>query len=681
VPTLLTNLNSTYRAYLLGLVTALVMAGCGGSGVGGSNVGGGTNPTPAPVDPTTTVAKVILSTTLGAVKSDDSNQSDVTATLLDAGNAIVVGATAAFSSNTGVLIVADAKSDSAGKVIGKFSSGTADPTSRTATIEVSSNGAKSQVPIRINGSTISIALVGTALLPNDASKTTDLNITVKNASGSPVGGSPVTITAVPGDITFTPSTGNTDANGNFTTKAVVGLGKKAGTVVATVSAIGETRTQAFTITEVVSATPSALSVTAVNDVAIPANRIIPLSIGAPMKVSVAAAPPTTSVTFAASLGDWNGGTSSVVTVPVIAGVATATLVSPSSGVASVQVYDSAKPTLTEGFTAAVTAPSTAAAKITVQVAPNIVPKSGGGITGTAFVLATVTDLVGNPVGGAAVAFEIVQSTGGGESISPVVQLTSSVPGTDISLGQAKITFTSGSLPSAQGGVKIRATVVGTTVVTVPDASLTIGGTAGSITFGQATELAENSNKTAYILAMSVQVADSNGNAVAGAKVSLSAWPYAWSLMNTVTPFVFDANNNIIGGGNIIHCNPGSTFLNEDKDENLILDGGEDGYRQEVDPTSFALKSGIPSVGSKDGRITPVNSTAGTLPSVVTTDATGLATFDYIYTKPNSIYTVTRIRASAIVQGTETVSETKFRLAPLKADVNPDCKIPDSPYAF
>jgi hypothetical protein len=662
VPTLLTNLNSTLRVFLMGALTALVIAGCGGSGVGSSTADGG-NPTqpPSEIDPTTKVSKVVLSTTLGAVKSDDSNQAEVTATLLDSGNAIVVGALATFASSTGVLIVADAISNAEGKVIGKFSSGTADPATRTATIEVTSNTNKSQLPIRINGSTIELSLVGTASLPNDGVKSTDLVVTVKNAAGTPVADSPVSITNAPaGDMTFTPASGATDANGKFVSKAVVVAGKKAGTVTATVNAVGEVRTQAFTITEVAVATPGALVISAVNGAALPPARIVPLSIGSPMTVTVNAASPTTNVTFASSLGGWNSTAASVINVPVVGGVATATLTSATAGVASVQVYDSAKPTATENFTAAVTAPSTSATKIKVQVTPNIVPISGGGVTGTAFVIATVTDANDSPVGGAAVSFKIIKAPGGGESINPVVQLTSSVPSGDISLGQAKITFSSGSLPSAQGGVEIQATVVGTNISTVPNAVLTIGGTAGSITFGQATEIAENSNKTAYILPMSVQVADSNGNPVAGAKISLSAWPYAWSN----------------GAG----CVPAQTFLNEDANENLILDGGEDGVRALLNNITFAPAGNLAG-GSADGKITAVNSAAGTLPSVVTTDASGLATFDYTYTKPNSIWIVTRIRASALVQGTETVSETKFRLDPLKKDVEPDCLIPNSPYIF
>ena len=69
-------------------------------------------------------------------------------------------------------------------------------------------------------------------------------------------------------------------------------------------------------------------------------------------------------------------------------------------------------------------------------------------------------------------------------------------------------------------------------------------------------------------------------------------------------------------------------------------------------------------GTTDGYITPVNSAAGTVPATVTTDANGVAGFTLTYAKTSAIWTVVRIRASTIVQGTETVGEVSFRLTPL-----------------
>ena len=117
------------------------------------------------------------------------------------------------------------------------------------------------------------------------------------------------------------------------------------------------------------------------------------------------------------------------------------------------------------------------------------------------------------------------TTGGGESVSPVVAYTATISGGGLGLGQASATFTSGSLSSSSSGVQVRAKVTNTAVATntapsSADATIVIGGTAGSIAFGISTKLVEL-NTTTYSLPMSVLVADSNGNPQANQTVSLS----------------------------------------------------------------------------------------------------------------------------------------------------------------
>ena len=318
---------------------------------------------------------------------------------------------------------------------------------------------------------------------------------------------------------------------------------------------------------------------------------------------------------------------------------------------------------------AVSMTAVTAAAITLQASPSVVATSVGTTTGVSTLLATVTDAFGRPVGDAPIAFSIINPTGGGESVSPVVVFSASTNASGLGLGQARTTFTSGSLPSAQGGVQVRASVLGTGVVTEAagtnlgnDAAIIIGGTAGSIAFGQATVLQEADNATNYVLAMSVLVADVNGSpAPAGTPVSLSTWPIAWS---TGAACTVDFPDTATTG----------TFFNEDVNENLSLDSGEDGTRK-------YYATGVVAAGTIDGQATPPNSAAGLVPGRVTTDANGVATFNLTYGKASAIWNVTRLRARTVVQGTEAVSEIQFRLAPLQADVDPVCRLPDSPYRF
>jgi hypothetical protein len=412
----------------------------------------------------------------------------------------------------------------------------------------------------------------------------------------------------------------------------------------------------------------------VNGGAVPATNIAAMKLNGTMTIRVNA-PSAANVVFATSLGNWNANVApqvKVLSVPVAAGKATATLSTDQAGIASVQVYDPARPATSSTLTVAMT--SAVAASITLQATPSVVSKSVGATTGSSTLIALVRDASGFPVGDAAVSFSIVNPTGGGENVSPVVVLTAATTAGGTNLGEARASFTSGSASTGAGGVQVRATVVGTTVETEPvgvnlttsgnDAAIVIGGTAGSVAFGQATILKVGADNATYILPMSVLVADSNGNpAPVGTVVNLSIWPLAWST----------------GGGCKVDADDGTskgTFLNEDVSENLILDPGEDGKR--IYYSDGSIPTGR---GTVDSSLTPPNSAAGTLPAQVQTDASGVGAFNLVYTKTSAIWTIARIRARTVVQGSDAVGQVIFRLAPLEEDVDPKCKLANSPYVY
>lgn len=626
---------------LFGLwLVATLLSACGGGG-------SGTTTPPVSVTPPPPVASALsLSASATSVKSDNSNTATITATALTASNAALSGVAVTFSADTGILSAGSVTTDAAGKAQVTFSSGTTNASSRIATITATAGTITSQIPIKITGSTISLSSNANTLIVGGAATT--LTATVRNAGGVPIAGTNITLTSTgSGSVTVNPASGKTDANGQFSSTV---SGSVAGTVTVTATAAGETATTAYTI----SGSASAFAITS------PSSSVVAATIGTPLTITVQAPSPAASVVFVTTLGTWDATGQNVVTKSVSGGIVSASLMSLAAGVATVQIYDAAHPGSTATITVTFTAPVANAARITLQAIPTIVAPSSGGNAGIASLIATVTDASGNPVGGASVAFQIITPTGGGETISPPVAQTALVAGAGVTLGQAKTLFTAGSLPSGASGVKVRASVVGSGIATGTspsggDAAITIGGTAGSVTIGRATVAMENSNATAYILPMSVLVADSNGNPVANATVSLSAWPIAFN--------------------NGISCTPATDYFNEDVNENLVLDPGEDGVRRRYQDGVL-----VPG-GTVDGKLTPPNSAAGTLPATVMTDTTGLATFNLTYTKSNSIWITSRIRASTLVQGTETVGQTSFRLPPLLKDVNPICLIPDSPYLF
>jgi len=159
------------------------------------------------------------------------------------------------------------------------------------------------------------------------------------------------------------------------------------------------------------------------------------------------------------------------------------------------------------------------------------------------------------------------------------------------------------------------------------------------------------NPTTYALPMSVLVADSNGNAVSGAVVSLSAWPAQYS---SGTWYDEDPDP---GKKKFVPYISG-TFDNEDLNENTFLDPGED--------------------TNGDGLLTPHNSAAGTLPTTVTTDENGVANFDLVYLKDHANWIRDRIRASTLVLGTETTASTTFCL-PYERSEGEAGDLHDSPY--
>ena len=409
-----------------------------------------------------------------------------------------------------------------------------------------------------------------------------------------------------------------------------------------------------------------------------------------MQIRVSAPAGVTKVVFATSQGKFNGlGPVTSPAIDVVGGKASATFTPTTAGISSIQVFDpSNQAASSDNLTVAITSSASNAAKITIQAAPTNVAISQGGTAATASLFATVTDIGGNPVGGAAVAFEIVAGTGGGESISPVVQLTSTTASQGLSLGQAKVTFTSGSLPSSQGGVKVRASVVGATTkvetrdptVNSPncpicgvDAIITIGGAPASIAIGRPSDFSDSTDKTQYLFPMSVTVSDASNKGVPGVVVSLSAFPIAWSTAQVGCDGV-DADG--FGQG---------TYYNEDINEDFILDSViEDGRRRYYLNGSSATPLFDGANSTKDNQITAPAADAGVLPSTATTDADGIARFTLQYPKSSAFHIIERIRASTIVQGTETVGELRFRLPALKIDAPDDpkgCKLPPSPYVF
>ena len=641
-------------------------------------VGGLTTPTSVLVAGGT-VNALSIATSSTSVKSDNSLPGAIiTVTALSSTKAVLSGITVNFSADGGQLSAQSVTTLANGQAVVTFYSGAQNKSNATYTITASAAGASDVlIPIQVVGSTVSLTTTASSLTAGGTPAS--LTVTAKDAGGTGIYNVPVTLSQTgAGGLTLSTcayagqvTANTTDVNGQCT---VVVNGVAAGSTTVTAAALGATATQGFAVLPATTFGISAIAYTINNVPVVGANTDVTtgksslhISAGANFLTFNVTAPTQASVRLSTTVGTWltcPGGTAggSVCTTSVAAKTASAALTSAISGKASVQVDGldaSGNVTGTVNHTVYVT--GTTATSVYLQASASNIQPSSGGTSHTLSLIATARDANGQPVGGVPISFTMINTTGGGETISPVIQTTSDGTNSTNPLGQAVVTFTSGSLPSGQSNssVQIMATAWSGGNPVSNTQNIVIGGTAGSVVIGAGTTItADAATHTVYAYPMSVLVADSNGNPVpTGTVVSLSVWP------------VDDAKGYWVPTGSVPNtvcvssAAPGSvtalTWLpNEDLNEDLILEAGED--------------------TNGNGRLDPPNSAAGTLPSSVVTDANGVASFNLSYLIQNAAWVKVRVRASALVQGSETSSQLVFVLPAMATDAA-TCVLPNSPF--
>ncbi|MBI3526242.1 MAG: Ig-like domain-containing protein [Betaproteobacteria bacterium] len=617
----------------------------------------------------TTATQIILAASPPSIKTDGSNSTTITASVLDANNLPISGQIVKFTAHSGQLGASSGPSSAAGVVTIPFSAlattGGGDRTNRTESITATLVGAlvTALIPIQVSGSALtltaskSIGQVGEALA---------LAATANDAGSVGVGSQTVKFSIdskSTGAANLSATTATTGANG--ATSPVTLTGTAPGNVTVNADWLNADGTSTLTASTTIAVTSigTGFAVTA------PATNPTPLSLLTSKTITVSvpqsiSGTTVTQVRFATTLGAWtNGGKISVV-APVASVASEALTASTNSGNANIQIdaLDSSGNVLATLNRVFALSASTGT-QISLQPSVATVAPSTGGTVNSTTLTATVRDNFSNTVGNVPVLFEIVNSTGSGEQISPVVVYTNSN-------GQAATTFTSGSA-STVGGLQIKASVVGATPAVADIKTINVAGASVSVTLGQATAISSTDNGTTYTLPMSVLVVSSTGGAVAGATVTLSAFPshYYRGKRDLVSPGalfcspIYSYATQTVPG--IVTAGLTYAFPNEDVNENDILDPGED-----YDP--FGDGRGL-------GSITPPHATAGTLPPTVVTNASGVGSFNLTYLKNYGNWVETRVRAKVVVNGTEFVNELKFNLPVLSTDATPVCTLPNSPF--
>jgi len=591
-----------------------------------------------------TPAYLTLGASTNKVKTDNSDNAEITAIVLDKDRAPIKGISVAFSTTAedgsagaGQLSASTLVTDENGSAVVKFSSGVGDKRNQIVTITVTVEGLPArQIPMQVTGSYIIISAQGETNIPVGG-PSSNLKIVVNDAGNAPAYDVPVTLALSSdstGTVTITPASGKTDINGEF---QVAVTGATAGTAVVEVESLGAVGTQTYIVDD-----PNKIF-----RIIEPADEIVSLKTNTNLTVKVTVGD-YDKVVFATTIGAWDGGTKKAVEKSAVNGEATAVLTSGDAGTSTIQVYPVADPSISDSMRVAISAPSSEASKINLQAASSVVAPSTDQIKNSVALTAKVTNSKNQVVSGAPVLFSIQNPTGGGEYIVPAIAYSDEA-------GIATSVFTSGSLVPGADGVRVTAELIN--VNASDTVSIIISGKAASLVIGRSTMLESINDGTAYKLPMSVLVTDANGSPVKQATVSLNLWPSRYRTGYWELNQSWDINGNLL-----TFCTPivEGDRLNEDVNKNLIMDEGED--------------------INQDGLLTPPSSAGGSIPSIVVTDENGVANFDMIYMKSSAVWIEDAITATTVVSGTETLSSFSFVLPWLEQDAD-DCTLPGSPYEF
>ncbi|MCK5737871.1 Ig-like domain-containing protein, partial [bacterium] len=551
-----------------------------------------------------------LGSSVNTVKTDDSNSADITAVVLDVDRAPIKGVTVFFSTasedgtaGAGQISESSLVTDENGEAVIQFSSGLGDKRNQIVTIIATVDGVGSkQIPIKVSGTVIFLTAGGETSM--EVGNSSQLRIEVKDAGNAPVYDVPVSLSLSPestGMVSIETVNGKTDFNGELLA-TVTGTGD--GTAIIQVESLGAIAEQTYTIDD-----PNrAFRIIA------PDSDVVSLPIDGNLTVTVLSSSYDT-VTFATTIGTWDGTSSKMVVKTTTNGEASAIFSAADAGTATIQVFPNDDVTISDSMKVAISAPSSDASKISFQAFTTVVAPSTQDVKNSVTLTAKVTNDGDQIVGGAPVLFSIDNPTGGGEFVTPAIGFTNDS-------GIVTSVFTSGSLVAGADGVRVSATLISNAASDT--VSIVISGQAASLVIGRSTEIESINNDTAYRLPMSILVTDANGSPVDQATVSLNLWPSeyvagAWveiiEWRGDLTPYTVCKPDWEVPD-QILYI-PEDFRPNEDVNKNLVLDPGED--------------------INLDGKLTPTLSAAGAVPDILVTDENGVVNFYLTYMKSSAAW--------------------------------------------
>jgi hypothetical protein len=304
--------------------------------------------------------------------------------------------------------------------------------------------------------------------------------------------------------------------------------------------------------------------------------------------------------------------------------------------------------------------ATTPAKIAIQANPSTIATSA-----TSTVTAVVYDANNNLVEGQLVDFTLTDPTNG---------TLSSASGTTDATGAVSVTYKATSVASAQGGVKVYATVDGTSVTTPTPAAITVGGQSLRIVLGTGNTLSAL-DATRYQMPYSVVVTDSAGNPVPNATFNLSIMSVAYQKGAWVS-----CSSTV--GKTLTECQSSSP----PPWVQVVNIGTGDGHFNQYasGPPPYNVLYQLPfGCITEDPQNTGIYSTSldyngngvldpgavASVPSTVALDSTGSAQFNITYPKDHAEWVEVLLTGTASVSGTETTAQAVFVLQALASDVS------------
>jgi len=591
-------------------------AGSGNPGVfGNSGTGPGTGPGPVP-GPTGTRVQLLASSP--QMPSSGAVTVDLTAIVVDANGQAVMGTAVVLSTGTDPSafisnISSSGVSDANGTVTAKLNLGS-NKSNRFISVTASTQGATAATGVDVTGTAITIS--GNSSLAFGSNTT--LTFSLKDSAGGALLGFTMTLTSATGN-SISPATGTTNSSGQVTAVVTATAG---GNDTITATAAGASKTQALTVSSAGFA-----FTTPAPSVDIPLNTPTTISVnwtngGAPVAGQ--------AVTFATSRGTITGSPSTT------NGTGDTPGVSISSTTAGTATVTASGPGGTPAATINVTFVATTASSIAAQAVPGSVQTTTGvasQINNKSTISVLVRDAANNLVKNAGVDFNLTDTTGGSLNASHAI--------TDVT-GGASVTYTAGSVSSAQNGVAIQVTV--TDIGGVPlggppitdTATLTVSGQSLLVRLG--TDNLVLSQPPVYKKTWVAVVTDATGTAVTNATVLFALRPGHYR------KGTFDFFDTTAGTWHqAVSVTP--ACLNEDVNFNGNLDPSED----------FNGNGSL-----EPGGVATVNATG-------VTDSSGIATAVITYPKDHARWAEYILEARTAVTSNDPPTVATFFLVGLASD--------------